>query len=99
MELWRTTSCLGSASSQALGALEAGDLALFTEVIDSDTVGLDDTYPELGHTTLLQTALTLGHHGAVRLLLDRGAAPDRWKKSSACQGVLTEGSTSEILQG
>ena len=74
----RSNSCLPGAPLQALTALKNGNIAQFTELVDSDLVELDATYPEEGHTTLLQTALHLGNHQAVTLLLDRGAKPDRY---------------------
>ena len=62
----------------ALEALKNGDMAQLSECVDSDTLDLDATYPEAGHTTLLQTALQLGNHRAVVLLLARGAEPHRY---------------------
>ena len=78
VDLWRSTSCLPGAPAQALSALTNGNLAQFTELVDSDLVDLDASYPEEGHTTLLQTAVHLGIHQAVVHLLDRGAKPDRY---------------------
>ena len=77
--LWRSTSCLPGAPLQALAALKNGNMAQFAELVDSDLVELDATYPEEeGHTTLLQTAVYAGNHQAVALLLDRGAKADRY---------------------
>ena len=62
----------------ALAALRAGSLEQVAQMVATDSLDLDATYPEEGHTTLLQTALHLGDHQAVALLLEHGAKPDRY---------------------
>jgi ankyrin repeat protein len=77
MALCRATSCQ-PAPALALQALRQGDLARLQHLLDPAALDMDASYPEEGHTTLLQTALHLGNHSAVALLLEHGAGPARY---------------------
>ena len=76
-DMCRTVSCVENPQKSALEALKHGNLRDLSDLLAEDgAVDPNAEYEEESYSTLLNVAIEIGNHEAVKLLLAGGAKPD-----------------------